>query len=137
MQSAQSKELKNHPSPGVAYPRHIPKCIHRFSDGTPCCAPAVARSTRCRQHQLDLRRRARVADAAAATRPYRRSVLAAHGCELLHLPFADALRRLDKLRRLGFITATHARSLRYGLQLHAQIKRERVAAFGSSGVERT
>jgi len=132
LQSAQSKELKNHPSPGVDIPRI---CIHCLPDGTPCCAPAVARSTRCRHHQLDLRRSTRLARAAAATRGHRRSVVAAQGRELLDLPFADALRRLDKLRHLGFITAAHARRLRYGLQIHAQIKRERVAVLAPSGVE--
>jgi hypothetical protein len=124
LQSAQSKELKTTPPRGVGYNPDIPRCIHRFPDGTPCCAPAVARSTRCRHHQLDLRRRARLTHAATATRAYRRSVVAAQGLELLELPFTDALRRLDKFRRLGFITPTHARNLRYGLQIHAQIKRE-------------
>jgi hypothetical protein len=38
-------------------------------------------------------------------------------------------------RRLGFITATHARHLRYGLQIHAQIKREQVASKSPHGVE--
>ena len=126
MQSAQSKELKNHPSPGVDIPRI---CIHLFPDGTPCCAPAVERSTRCRHHQLDLRRRTRLVHATTATRAYRRSVVAGQGRELLDLPFADALHRLDKFCRLGFITATHARHLRYGLQIHAQIKREQANAL--------
>ena len=121
MQSAQKKELKNHPSPGVDIPRI---CIHLFPDATPCCAPAVARSTRCRHHQLDLRKRTRLVHATAATSAYRRSVVAAQGRELLDLPFADALHRLDKFRHLGFITAARARHLRYGLQIHAQIERE-------------
>jgi hypothetical protein len=126
MQSAQSKELKNHPSPGVDIPRI---CIHRFPDGTPCSAPAVARSPRCRHHQLDLRRRTRLNHAAAAIRAYRRSVVAAQGRELLEMPFADALRQLSTFRSLGFITATHSRHLRYGLQIHAQIKREQADAL--------
>lgn len=57
-------------------------------------------------------------------RIYQRSVVAAQGRKLLDMPFADAVRQLDKFRSLGFISATHARHLRYGLQIHAQIKRE-------------
>jgi hypothetical protein len=108
----------------VGYTSDIPKCIHRFSDGSPCSAPAVARSTRCRHHQLDLRRRTRLTHADSAIRAYRRSVVAAQGRELLDMPFAVAVRQLDKFRSLGFVTTTHARHLRYGLQIHAQIKRE-------------
>ena len=126
MQSAQWKELKNYPSPGVDIPRI---CFHRFPDGSPCRAPAVARSTRCRHHQLDLRKRARLTHAVVASRAYRRSVVAGQGRELLDLPFADAVQRLNKFRRLGFISATHARHLRYGLQIHAQVKREQAQAI--------
>jgi hypothetical protein len=133
VQSTRSKELKKYPSPGV----HIPRiCIHRHPDGTPCSALAVARTTRCRHHQLDLRQRARLAHAATALRVYRRSVVAAQGRDLLDMPFADALRQLNKFRSLGFITSSHARYLRYGLQVHAHITREQVASMPSTGVER-
>jgi hypothetical protein len=129
VQSAQSNELKSTPPRGVGYTPDIPRCIHRFPDGTPCCAPAVARSPRCRHHQLDLRRSARLAHAAAAIRAYRRWFVGSQGRELLDMPFADAVRQLDKLHSLGFITAAHTRRLRYGLQIHAQIKREQAHAL--------